>query len=814
MLLQERIKKPHETPVLPQPFTGWFASNGWHPHTHQLAMIKAAKAGQSSLLIAPTGGGKTLAGFLPTLVSLVENPHKGLHTLYISPLKALAADIQRNLTTPITDMGLPITIEMRTGDTSSSQRKRQLTKPPHILLITPESLELMLSYPESFTLFSTLKRVIIDELHVLAPGKRGHLTALCLARLKTISPTMTVTGLSATIAEPERFLDWLDKNTCLIRATEAAAPEIKLLPTSVRVPWSGYTGLYAVRDIYKAIKAAKTTIIFVNARVQAELFFQKLWEINEDNLPIALHHGSLEREHRQKVEALMAEGKLRAIVATASLDLGIDWGAVDLVIQVGGPRSISRLLQRIGRANHRLDTPSKAFLLANNRFEMAECIAVMQAVDEGVVDGEPLTSGSLDVLAQFVMNCTCARPFEPEHLWHELRTAAPYAKIPRTVFDKVVALITNGGYALRAYDRFQRITADEFGFYHAQPTAIKRHRMNLGTIVEYETLRVSLRKPKSKKSRDLGQVEEYFIQGLLPGDTFMFAGQLLKFKAVRDMRVEVEPATGDRPKVPSFKGGRLPMSQSVADRVRRLMEHSEEEKLPKSISEWLHQQSLRSCLPGKDFLLAETFPHDGFSHFILYSFAGRNANQTLGLLITQRLEAKGLLPLGFIANDYTIMFWGMREIIDPQSLLEESLSQDNSQSWIEASQMARRAFRDIAVISGLVERSHPGKKKTGRQVTMSTDLLYDVLRKYEPDHILLQATREDVELKLADTVHLRDIMLSQPMKHMKLKRVSPLAVPLMIEMGSEIIKGEAQTALLSAEARDAVGDALFSEASA
>jgi ATP-dependent Lhr-like helicase len=813
MLVENSIKKRHETLFLPDVFSNWFKSRGWHPHAHQLSMLEATEAGESTLLIAPTGGGKTLAGFLPTLVSLYQTKHKGLHTLYISPLKALAADIQRNLSAPIEEMGLPVTIEMRTGDTSSSRRKRQMMRPPHILLITPESLELMLSYKESFAIFANLKRVIIDELHVLAPGKRGHLTALCLARLKSISPSLTLTGLSATIAQPEDFKQWLGSNTRLIHAAKAAKPDVKLLPVKNRVPWSGYTGLYALKDIYEAVKNAKTTIIFVNTRVAAELFFQKLWEINEDGLPIALHHGSLDREHRLKTEAMMAAGKLRAIIATASLDLGIDWGAVDLVIQVGGPRSISRLLQRIGRANHRLDEPSPAYLVANNRFEMVECLAVMQAIDDGIMDGEPIGRGPLDVLTQFVMNCACAGGFKPGELYREITSVMPYQDISYATFEDVISFIAHGGYSLRAYAQYQRILKDEHGIYTATPEAIKRHRMNLGTIVEYETLRVSMRRPGSRKAHDLGQVEEYFIQGLLPGDTFIFAGQLLRFKGVRDMRVEVEPAKGDKPKVPAFKGGRLPLSQSLADRVRLLMEHSGNEALPKEISEWLYQQKLRSALPGQDFMLAETFKHERLHHFLLYSFAGRIANQTLGLLISQKMEAASLLPLGFIANDYTLMFWGLKEVSDPQLLITQALSQENSEQWIETSQMARRAFRDIAVISGLVERRHPGRKKTGRQVTMSTDLIYDVLRKYEPEHILLKATRQEVESKLADTAHLQELVSSQPVRHMKLTKISPLAIPLMLEMGSETVKGQAQNVLLQGISLDAEGDMLFEEAS-
>ncbi|MFO1243399.1 MAG: DEAD/DEAH box helicase [Rickettsiales bacterium] len=559
---------PSEIPALPDVFKRWFAEKGWQPHAHQLAMVEAARAGKSSLLVAPTGGGKTLAGFLPSLLELAETPHKGLHTLYISPLKALAADIARNLSRPVEEMSLPIMIEMRTGDTSSSRRQRQLKKPPHILLTTPESLELILSYPNATQLVGTLKRVVIDEVHALAPGKRGHLTALCLSRLRRLAPGLQVIGLSATAAHPEHLAAWLDPHAGVIRASAAPLPQIKFMKTG-RVPWSGYMANFAVKDIYRAVQNAKTSIIFVNTRAQAEFLFQKLWEANTENLPIALHHGSLEREHRLKVEALMSSGQLRATIATASLDLGIDWGAVDLVIQVGAPRGISRLLQRVGRSNHRLDEPSDALLVPCNRFEMMECVAVMDAIADKQVDGDSLRPGTLDVLAQFVMNAACAGGFDGEELFQEITEAAPYRHITRATFERIVRFVADGGYSLRAYDRFQRISLNEEGRWEASLEAARRHRMNTGTIVEYETLRVSMRKGKSRKAHDLGRIEEYFIQGLVPGDTFIFAGKLLRFKGVRETTVEVEPAAGEQPKIPSFKGGKLPLSPSLAGRVRR-----------------------------------------------------------------------------------------------------------------------------------------------------------------------------------------------------------------------------------------------------
>lgn len=801
--------------LLPPAFLTWFAKRKWQAYPHQLAMVNAFQRGESTLLIAPTGGGKTLAGFLPTLVDLAKNKHKGLHTLYISPLKALAADIHRNLQAPIAEMGLDISVELRTGDTSSSRRQRQIKKPPHILLTTPESLELLLSYPNAAELMGNIKRIIIDEAHVLAPGKRGHLTSLCLSHLKRINPALTITGLSATVADPRLLADWLAKDAGILYAQAKTAPVIQLMETETRVPWSGYMGTYAIHDIYEAVKQAGTTLIFVNTRAQAELLFQQLWEINRDELPVALHHGSLERDHRQRVEALMNAGGLRAIVATASLDLGLDWGAVDLVIHVGGPRSISRLLQRIGRSNHRLDVPSEAILVPCNRFEMIECIAVMQAITEGVIDGEPLLPGTLDVLAQFVMNSACGEGFDADVLYSEIIAAHPYRHITRETFERVIAFVANGGYALRAYDRFQRIALNEEGRWIASPVAVKRHRMNTGTIVEYETLRVALRNPRSRKTLDLGQIEEFFIQGLQPGDTFLFAGRLLRYKGIYENRVEVEKGTGERPKIPSFKGGRLPLSISVAERVRAMIEDKKAWKsLPVSIQNWLAVQEERSVIPGADTLLAESFIFEKNDHLVLYSFAGRSANQTLGMLLTYHMEQAGLLPLGFVANDYALAVWGLKPVENPGSLLKRALSEESCDQWIETSQMSRRAFRDVAIIAGLVERRAPGKKKTGKQVTISTDLIYDVLRKYEPGHILLTATREDVMHRLADIDRLRDLFRESTVNHRKLEKVSPFAVPLLLEISVERIKGKGEVVLLTAEAKEAAGDALMREASA
>ncbi|WP_295499119.1 DEAD/DEAH box helicase, partial [Sphingorhabdus sp. EL138] len=400
---------------LPPIILNWFAARGWQPRRHQLEMLEAARDGRHALLVAATGAGKTLAGFLPSLKDLIADPSCGLHTLYISPLKALATDVRRNLLIPIEEMGLPIRVEARTGDTPSDRKARQRVKPPHILLTTPESLSLLLSHEDSVHMFATLKRVIVDEVHAFANGKRGDLLSLSLARLQTLAPDMQRVALSATVADPDAYRAWLAPygdidQVRLVEGQAAAEPDLTILLPEDRVPWAGHSGQHAIPQLIEEIGRNKITLIFCNTRFLAEFIFQKLWDANEPKFPIGIHHGSLSVEARRKVEGAMAEGKLRALVCTSSLDLGVDWGNVDCVIQMGAPKGSSRLLQRIGRSNHRMDEPSKAILVPGNRFEYLEAQAAFDAVAEGVRDGETFRPGSYDVLAQHVMGIACAGP--------------------------------------------------------------------------------------------------------------------------------------------------------------------------------------------------------------------------------------------------------------------------------------------------------------------------------------------------------------------------------------------------------------------
>jgi ATP-dependent Lhr-like helicase len=904
----------NESDLLPDVFARWFAARGWSPRSHQLELLAHARAGRSTLLIAPTGAGKTLAGFLPTLVELSERrsssdmrkarrvitptPHPspqgggefsesaaresvarqsvaresparqsvlppplwgrvgeggarnsqptqsvnrprtgGLHTLYISPLKALAVDIARNLETPVAEMNLPIRLETRTGDTPASKRQRQRRDPPDILLTTPEQLALLLASADGPYLFSTLRRVVLDELHSLVTSKRGDLLSLDLARLFRFAPGLTTVGLSATVAEPDDLRRYLMPQPVdgaafadLVIADGGAEPELTMLDTAGHLPWAGHSALHALGEIYDLIKRHKTTLVFVNTRMQAEMIFQELWRVNDDGLAIALHHGSLDVAQRRRVEDAMTAGRLRAVVCTSSLDLGVDWGDVDLVINVGAPKGSSRILQRIGRANHRFDEASRAVLVPANRFEVLECSAAIDAVAAHAQDTPPLRTGALDVLAQHVLGCACGAPFRTSELYDEVRAAAPYAGLTRRDFDDVVDFVATGGYALTAYERFAKIKQNKDGRWRiANPRVAQRYRMNVGTIVEADMLKVRLVRSASKRDgrtgpiarggRLLGEVEEYFVETMTPGDTFVFAGEVLRYEAIANDEVYVSRAADADPKIPSYEGGKFPLSTYLAARVRDLLADPKAWRhLPDQVHEWLDIQKWRSIIPAAHDLLVETFPRNDKSYFVCYPFEGRLAHQTLGMLLTRRFERARLRPMGFVANEYAMAIWALGDIggavsrgtLSLDRLFDEDMLGDDLEAWLAESALMKRTFRYCAIISGLIERRYPGEDKTRRQMTISTDLVYDVLRKHQADHILLRAARADAASGLLDVRRLSE-MLSRVrgrIVHKDLDHVSPLAVPVLLEIGREMVSGEASEALLAEAEAELVKEAM------
>nr|WP_287183061.1 ligase-associated DNA damage response DEXH box helicase [Rhodovulum sp.] len=791
-------------------FDSWFAARGWTIHPHQRAMLDRAGA-PALLLIAPTGGGKTLAGFLPSLAEIAENPAPGLHTLYISPLKALTADIRRNLRAPVEDMGLPIRIEDRTGDTTRTLRRRQRADPPHILLTTPESLALLLSYEDAPRIFGGLKRVIVDEIHALAESKRGDQLMLGLARLSTLCPGLRRVGLSATVEDPPALARFLARHPdpCeILTADPGPPPDIAMLDTGAPPPWAGGGGRYAISAVLDQIARHRTTLIFHNTRAQAELFFRDLWLANEAGLPIAIHHGSLSREAREKVEQAMAAGQLRAVVCTGSLDLGIDWGDVDLVIQVGAPRNVKRLVQRIGRANHRYNAPSRALLVPANRFEVVECVAALQAVRENDLDGDPRGPGPGDVLCQHILATAAAGPFEADALFAEITTAGPYAGLSRARFDACLDFAATGGYALRAYDRWQRLKRQPDGRWALRdPRAAQAIRMNLGTIVEEEKLKVRMKPARGGAA--LGEIEEAFAATLTPGDTFLIGGQVVRYEGLREMVVEVSRSPGREPKIAVFAGTKFATSTRLSDRILTMFRAPDWPELPAHTAEWLALQRQVSRLPERERLLVETFPQNGRQHLCIYGFAGRNAQQTLGLLVTQRMEAAGLAPLGFVSTDYATLVWGLDEVTEPADLLDATGLRAAFETWLAGNAVMKRTFRTSAVIAGLIARNLPGTRKTGRQATFSSDILYDTLMKYDPGHLLLEITREEAMKGLVDFGRIEAVLarVKGRIDHIRRPRVTPLAAPLFLEAGRIPVQGAAEQRLIDAAAEQLMAEA-------
>lgn len=788
---------------LPPALHDWFAAKGWSIHPHQQAMLERADQ-PCTLLIAPTGGGKTMAGFLPTLAELADGRHEGLHTLYISPLKALAADIKRNLRTPVEEIGLPIRIDDRTGDTPASRRRRQRADPPHILLTTPESLALLISYPDAEHTFRGLQRVVVDEIHALAESKRGDQLMLALARLQTLCPNLRRVGLSATVDDPQAIAQYLanhPKPCEILLADPGPAPDIRMLETEEAPPWAGGGAAYAIPAVMQQIKAHRTTLIFHNTRAQAEIFFRNLWLANDDALPIGIHHGSLDRTQRERVEAAMVRGELRAVVCTGSLDLGIDWGDVDLVIQVGAPKNVKRLVQRIGRANHRYNAPSKALLVPANRFEVVECRAALEAVRDNDLDGSPRGPGPRDVLCQHILITACGGPFDADALFGEVTSAGAYAALSRAEFDACLGFCATGGYALRAYDRWQRLQQRTDGRWQLRdPRAAARIRMNLGTIQDADLIKVRLK--RSRGGKPLGEVEEAFAATLTPGDTFLIGGQTVRYESLREMTVEVTRNASKKPKIAVFSGTKFATSTQLSHRILEMFRQDSWPGLPRHTAEWLALQREVSELPRAGSLLIESFPHQGRAHLCIYGFAGRNAQQTLGLLLTKRMEELGLDPLGFVATDYATLIWGLQEVTDPAPLFEPRALRDGLEGWLAGNAVMKRAFRGAATIAGLIERNTPGARKNGRQATFSSDILYDTLRRYDPDHLLLDITREEALRGLVDFGRIEEMLdrINGRITLRRLQRISPLAAPLLLEMGKVPVKGAAQEKLLQQEA--------------
>ena len=796
--------------ALPQKFQNWINKRNWGLHTHQIDVLTNSDR-KSQLLIAPTGSGKTLSGFLPTLIELDRVNFSGLHTVYVSPLKALAADIKRNLMIPIEEMDLNIRVEDRTGDTTAKTKRRQRIDPPQILLTTPESLALLISFPEANALFANLERIIIDEIHALVENKRGHQLLLAISRLQSISKNLRKLALSATVDHPQEiagFISENDNNCPIIFAEPGPDPNISMLQTTASPPWSGAGATYAVPDVLEQISKHKTTLIFHNTRAQAEIFFHNLWLNNQDNLPVAIHHGSLDLAQRKRVEAAITKGELRAVVCTGTLDLGIDWNEVDLVMQVGAPKNIKRLVQRIGRANHTYNTPSKAIIVPANKFEIVECQAALEAVRDKDLDGEPIASGSLDVLCQHILLVACSGKILPAKLFEEIKQIGAYKNLTHEEFKECMGFCIDGGYALKRYEQWHRLKLDPSGnLILRDPRIANKIRMNVGTIQDTETLKV--RTHRRSGGKPLGEIEEAFAASLTKGDTFLIGGNIVRFESLREMIVEVTHNANKQPKIATFMGTKFATSTKLSDRILDSFENQSWKDLPADTVNWLNKQKEFSQLPVRNSLLIETFFRKSRHYLVVYGFAGRNANQTLGLILSKKLEELNLAPLGFVANDYATLIWGLEKVENPIQLFKFSEIELGLDKWFSGNALMKRTFKAVASVSGLIDRNLPGLRKSGRQTTFSSDILYDTLVKYDPTHLLLKITKDEAMKGLIDFSRIEEMFkrVDDNIIHKNLPHVSPLAAPMLLEVGTIPIEGQARELLLKNEANSLMKEA-------
>ncbi len=774
-------------------------AKGWKWFPHQIESVYFATTHDNILIISPTGTGKTLSGFLPSFLDIYnKNIHNKIHTLYVSPLKALVSDIEKNINVPIRFLNLPVSVETRTGDTSQTKKNNQLKNPPNFLMITPESLALLISRKDSFNLFSHLKFLIIDELHVFLNSKRGDLLNLNISRLKKISNKIKIIAMTATPNSIDYAKKWISPGiTKVIESNNDIKPIIKILSPKDKIPWFGHSANYAIKDIYKILKGKHKTIIFVNTRAQVEKIFHELWKINDNKIKIALHHGSLEKDIRKKIEDNMSLGNLDCIVSTSSLDLGIDWADINLIINIGSPKSLNRLKQRIGRSNHRLDLPSKCILVPTNTFEFVECYAAKKEILKNKFDEFTPKKGSLDVLSQHICGISCCSPIVPERLFHEIKQSFPYNYITKPVFFEVFNFVKNGGYSLKHYDEYNRLRKLSDNTFVINNSKFERkYKMNVGTIIEAPMLKIKT------KNQFLGYIEERFISNLKKGDTFLFSGEVFQLESLKGLNVFVRKTSNQNAKIPVYYGGNISISSNLSSAVKNLIEQKENWfHFPLQIKKWLELQEKKSIIPVNKQILVEVFPFNNKYFTVIHSFLGRNVNQTIGFLCLRRMKENGEKPLGFSINDYGLALWSLKKPLDIIKLFDENLMIDEFEKWIQETPLTKKKFRDIALISGLVEKKLPGKEKTGKQVLFSTDIIFDVLNKYEPNHILLKAVRDDVMFSIIGGDKLKEVLIriKDNLIIRNLNQISPLSFPLVLESGKQIISNEEKNEYIADE---------------
>ncbi len=803
----------------------WFAANGWQAFDFQREVWRAYLDGESGLVHSATGSGKTLAAALGPLAEWMEERQgetaPALRVLWMTPMRALAGDTVLSIDRAVKGLGLPWTVGLRTGDTSSAERARQARKLPSVLVTTPESLSLMLSNADAREKLSDLRLVVVDEWHELLGNKRGVMAELGLARLRQWNPALRTWGLSATLGNIEEALERLvptpgsEQGQSRVRAgSERGQTPVRrvvkgvsdkrvrmdtLIPHDVdKFPWAGHLGLAMLDHVVDAIDASRSTLVFTNVRSQAEIWYQGLLEARPEWAGlIGLHHGSLDTEVRKWVEAGLKEGKLKAVVATSSLDLGVDFSPVERVLQIGSPKGVARLLQRAGRSGHAPGQESRVTCVPSHALEFVEAAAARRAALAGRIESRHPVDRPLDLLTQHLVTIAAGEGFEEAAMKAEVRSTCAYRDLSDAEWSWELDFVTRGGDALKAYPDYHKVVRDEDGRYRVKDAAIaKRHRMSIGTIVSDAAVNIQYMRGKR-----LGNVEESFIARLSHGDTFIFAGLMLQFIRVENMTAYVRPGKPGSAVIPRWDGGRCPLSSEVSDGIRELLElhvlGRENEPEMKAVARLLRLQNSWSRVPKRNEMLVEQTQTREGHHIFFYPFEGRQVHMGLSALLAYRISrAKSqTFSLSFTDYGFELVSRDRYEMIalmkaglfSTQNLLEDMLASLN------AAELSKRQFREIARVAGLVFQGYPGQPKTNRQVQATSGLIYEVFARWDPSNPLLgQAEREVLERQLEFS------RLSEGLRRMantavllrQTHKPSPFAFPIMVSRFREKLTSE------------------------
>lgn len=785
----------------------WFQSLKWEALPYQKRVWSAFMNGQHGLVNAPTGSGKTYSLLLPAILKSYEsNPQsEGLKVLWITPIRALSKEIQQSAERALHGMKIPWTVGVRTGDTSSSERKKQKATAPHILITTPESIHVMMASPGYREFFSGLNCVVADEWHELVGSKRGVQVQLALSRLKTVAVSMQIWGISATIGNLEESLDILlgpytenDQKVVIKSSIQKKIDVQSIYPETVeKFPWSGHLGLKLLHEIIPVIRESQSTLVFTNTRGQCEIWYQKILDAYPEFAGVmAMHHGSISRELRDWVEQALYEGRLKAVICTSSLDLGVDFRPVESIIQIGGPKGAARFVQRAGRSGHQPTATSKIYFVPTHAMEFIEAAALRNSIEDTVVESKMPYLNSYDVLIQYLMTLACAEGFDEKKTYNEVLSTFCYHALSREEWLAVIDFMQHGGPSLRAYDEYRKIGLAGGLYRVIDKRSAQRHRMSIGTIVSDMMMMV-----KFTSGKKIGQVEEWFISHFKPGDHFWFAGRSLELVRVKDNTVLVKKSTKKSGSIPSWLGGRLSLSSEMSTILRRQIHdyHNGQVTSPEMafIQPLLDFQMERSYLPGTDELLIEYFESKEGYHLLIYPFEGRYVHEAIGALLAFRISQLAPISFSIAMNDYGLELLSdkrleVKQIIQPELFDTTSLYED-IQNTVNVVEMGRRRFRDIARISGLIFEGFPGQKKKDRHLQSSAQLLFDVFREYEPDNLLYQQAIDETMTFQFEEARLRTAL--QRIKNQRFvittpKKPTPFAFPIMVDRLREHVSSE------------------------